>query len=29
VRDAAAEARGALDLPAAEARTLILKQSRV
>ena len=29
VRDAAAQARGALDLPAAEARTLILKQSRV
>jgi len=29
VRDAAAEARGALDLPADAARTLILKQSRV
>jgi hypothetical protein len=28
VRDAAAEARGALDLPADQARTLILKQSR-
>ncbi|MGD0542118.1 MAG: hypothetical protein ABSB33_11415, partial [Tepidisphaeraceae bacterium] len=29
VRDAAAEARGALNLPADQARTLILKQSRV
>lgn len=29
VRDAAAEARGALDLPADAARTLILKQSRL
>jgi hypothetical protein len=29
VRDAAAEARGALDLPADAARTLILKQSRM
>jgi hypothetical protein len=29
IRDAAAEARGALDLPADAARTLILKQSRV
>jgi hypothetical protein len=29
VRDAAAKARGALDLPADAARTLILKQSRV
>lgn len=29
VRDAAAEARGALDLPADRARDLILKQSRV
>lgn len=29
VRDAAAQARGALDLPADAARTLILKQSRV
>ena len=29
VRAAAAEARGALDLPADAARTLILKQSRV
>jgi hypothetical protein len=28
IRDAAAEARGALDLPADAARTLILKQSR-
>jgi hypothetical protein len=29
IRDAAAEARGALDLPADAARTLILKQSKV
>jgi len=29
VRDAAAQARGALNLPADAARTLILKQSRV
>jgi hypothetical protein len=29
IRDAAAEARGALDLPADAARTLIIKQSRV
>jgi hypothetical protein len=29
VRDAAAEARGALDLPADAARALIIKQSRV
>ena len=29
VRDAAAEARGALDLPADAARTLILRQSRM
>jgi hypothetical protein len=29
VRDAAAEARGALDLPADAARTLILKQSKI
>ncbi|HEX4055729.1 MAG TPA: hypothetical protein VHX86_15805 [Tepidisphaeraceae bacterium] len=29
VRDAAAEARGALNLPADQARTLILKQSRL
>jgi hypothetical protein len=29
VRDAAAEARGALNLPADQARTLILRQSRV
>jgi hypothetical protein len=29
VRDAAAEARGALDLPADQARTLILSQSKM